>query len=669
MSGFASYHPSIDSGINGSVRKKMKETDDLYQAFKDAVGVRNIFSRKRKQKNLQKTQDYFEKIGKSKDLEHINKVEEKIANMASDPRYSSRQAQKQREQERIKKENDMKELERENNRQLLRERIYNGLNLVKVEKKKKLGFIPSYETTFDLESGYEDLFKNATIKTDKYFVHSEMARMEKEETNPKKKLKLTGLKKTYAKKEKVHRKKIWSGIFLGLTAGMVGTAFAIDVLNNNNNKELDSDGDGIPDYKDPEPFVYNNPNQNDNTPVYNEPTQNNEPETVTNPVVQYAEGKGLSKSVIDTLKVLGDDGDMSQSDKALVDTVSYVGSSLIPSGVKVYYTDNEIQDIQNDIIHSVLSDGKVGSVETEAMSKLPNERWYVVKDIIDAGMVNDVALSENWDGSGPSNIEEIRQGTNPLNDLEDVPGDFSDRYAVLVETLGSPGAVGRVLGTYHLLKKNGYSDDKINLSIKLSPEFEESDISLDRGGLASGLEWLKEDLKGNLIHDYKTVIDHRDGEITPITISSWIKDLNSDGNDSIFIYHNGHGGQLGSGEELNNALNLINYKNLLILNDSCSAEGLVKSLNGQKQLKNVVAIASSSEGEDVGSLFSDSFLPLVKEGLNVDDAYESAKKIVLNEDLREQNPVIYSFDTSINQPKNSKLPWLSSFNFFKYIKK
>ncbi|MFH1473662.1 MAG: hypothetical protein ABIE55_02090 [Candidatus Aenigmatarchaeota archaeon] len=396
-------------------------------------------------------------------------------------------------------------------------------------------------------------------------------------------------------------------------------------------------------------------------------------EPIKNPVVEYANSKGLSPEIKEKLRPLGIDGIMSENERALVDSVAYVGSGLIPANLRVYYKNQEVQDIQSNLIDSVLSDGNVSSVETEAMQKLPSERWYVARDVIDSGMVSENALKENWDKSGPTNIAEIRQGTNPLNDLEDDSSNLSERHAILVNNGGIPSSAGRILGLYHILKKNGYSDDKINLSFSLEkPRYNENQLSVEKDvGLLDGIEWLKDNFKGNLLKDYNVEVDHRDGEITPIAFLNWIRELKTDDNDTIFIYYGGHGpGPLGPVEsvlakDMNVALNSKSYGRGVFINESCGAESYLKQLIEPNQLRNTAAIGTSSVGENVGAVFTDNFMPLVMKGVNIEEAYETAKQLT---NTKDHNPVIYSFDSSVIEPKNSKLPWLNSFNIVKYLK-
>ncbi|MFH1229077.1 MAG: hypothetical protein V1678_01470 [Candidatus Aenigmatarchaeota archaeon] len=173
-------------------------------------------------------------LGSKRDLENtfkiINKERESYGfdklNLAD---LKTEQLQK----ERLEELEMTKEKMDEDSRQRIRERINEALPLLEVEKKKRLGIFPTYKVSFELEKGYEDLFKNMTIKTDKHFVYSMLKTMEKEADSTEKRLKMTGLKKLYAKNEKVNREKILSVAVLGIVGGAAATTALAYAMNDN----------------------------------------------------------------------------------------------------------------------------------------------------------------------------------------------------------------------------------------------------------------------------------------------------------------------------------------------------------------------------------------------------------------------------------------------------
>ena len=81
-----------------------------------------------------------------------------------------------------------------------------------------------------------------------------------------------------------------------------------------------------------------------------------------------------------------------------------------------------MNSIGKRLINSIYTDGKFSKKEADVLKKLFNnnwsKRWWIVRDIINSGMINEKYFNEDWDKDGLTNINEIMQETNPLNELE-----------------------------------------------------------------------------------------------------------------------------------------------------------------------------------------------------------------------------------------------------------
>ena len=128
--------PSMDSCIPKYTNIKEGKDGDFAKAFKN-IGIFGLFSKK---KSEQKVKKYFERIGKTEDLEKVKEMNDYAIEMSQNPGYFGLRTiteLKQEQKERREQIGNMKEIERENNRKLLWDRIYEGLPLVNVEKKRR----------------------------------------------------------------------------------------------------------------------------------------------------------------------------------------------------------------------------------------------------------------------------------------------------------------------------------------------------------------------------------------------------------------------------------------------------------------------------------------------------------------------------------------------------
>ena len=121
-----------------------------------------------------------------------------------------------------------------------------------------------------------------------------------------------------------------------------------------------------------------------------------------------------------------------------------------------------MNSIGKRLINSIYTDGKFSKKEADVLKKLFNnnwsKRWWIVRDIINSGMVNEKYFNEDWDKDGLTNLNEIMQETNPLNELETDPRNWSERYAVIASSIGyfnNDCEIKSLKRILEIFKKNG----------------------------------------------------------------------------------------------------------------------------------------------------------------------------------------------------------------------
>lgn len=311
----------------------------------------------------------------------------------------------------------------------------------------------------------------------------------------------------------------------------------------------------------------------------NTPTATNTPLPInSNPATAYASNNGLSH-LVQRLEVLGQDGILDENEKGFIDHLRFISSSLIPEGVRQYYTNEDVASLQKKLVDSVLNDKQVSNLEATALQYLRGfSRFNIQRDIIYSGMIDDKFLLEDWDGDKSqtgeplTNITELKQGTNPLNELETVPTNPSERYAVIAafsNVFPSPKDPSILIPTdliahdalefYHLLRKNGYDDDHITLFLyRIDQDLKEIGPGLpipkpisetvaplrtrilpDDDPLWKGDdEWAGK----NLLSDLGSVkIDYDTNDVTTLNFLNAVSSLPTDDNDDIFMYYASHG--------------------------------------------------------------------------------------------------------------------------------
>ncbi|MCK4733672.1 MAG: caspase family protein, partial [Methanophagales archaeon] len=321
-------------------------------------------------------------------------------------------------------------------------------------------------------------------------------------------------------------------------------------------------------------------------------------------------------------------------------------------------------------------------------------RWNIQRDVITPGMICDENLQEDWDEDRLTNINELMQSTNPLNDLETDSNNLSERYAVIASGVNCYGCSANVLEMYHLLKKNGYDDNHVVLFLnhrdhnRIYPD-EDSNWGGDN-------EWKGKDL----LHDLGyVVINYENSDVTVKKFLDSIVNLPTDDNDEILIYYSGHGcgsskpgdaafalstgvdsiSEAGSGLEpeekwhgfclqggwlrhymLNEAIDSAKYARIVVLQDGCATGEFLKDLDKTdkdenfdtgvqtKPIRNTLAIGSSWWGENLPEEsrryhfrgWGHYFVNALKiEGCSILDAVNLTRMA--------QDPVIFYFDEDV----------------------
>ena len=340
-------------------------------------------------------------------------------------------------------------------------------------------------------------------------------------------------------------------------------------------------------------------------------------------------------------------------------------SSLIPEDRIIYYTPEELDSIGYNLVNSLFADDKISKEEEDVLRNLMKwDRWWIVRDIINSGMIDDKNLKEDWDKDKLNNITEILQGTNPLNDLEIDPNNLSERYGIIGTPWGSWFNTKRILELYHTLKKNGYDDDHIILFLQNLYEDHKPDFT--RKCIEDPLfPWLK----GDLLNDFPVHVDlgSEKGEHMPrAKFLRFFTNLPSDENDEVLFCFIGHGNidRITIGDpsiryyELNKAINSMQYGRMTFIVNISYGGGFIANLNRPQPLKQVLAISSGSETESsgTGTLFLPPFIRyLENESSSIKNAFNYAA------DEIELHPTIYEY--GINDS------WPNYFSFLKYRKR
>ena len=370
----------------------------------------------------------------------------------------------------------------------------------------------------------------------------------------------------------------------------------------------------------------------DNVIGFNEITKYHTNSIKRNPALEYAVNHGVKNPTLASYVIpLESDGKLDANEKALIDAVGNIDSALIPKEIRDnYYTTEEINSVQENLLKNALANGKISDTEVDALKHLETwDRWWIVRDIYSSGMIDDAKLQENWDGdkttngSPLSNYEEIMQGTNPLESLETNPSNPSERYVVMVNVFGGGFELERSREICEKLIKNGCKDDQIYLALNPGEDG---------------------------VSDFPATIDHIGNAGQRSTADYFlnsIKNLPSDENDIVLVCSTSHGNDdritIGGNvflPELNKALYEMKYGKAITVIDCCKAGGFVAGLNNNPyELANMLGISQQSKYETSSIPFMKVFVEYLDSGLNVEGAFNQASYDMI--ELYDHHPGIY----------------------------
>mgnify|MGYP000356635047 CR=1 FL=1 len=272
-------------------------------------------------------------------------------------------------------------------------------------------------------------------------------------------------------------------------------------------------------------------------------------------------------------------------------------------------------------------------------------------------------------------MDELKQGSNPLNDLEVDPNNPSERWAILInydDTKYGDDDDDDNLTYYHLLKRNGFDDEHIILFLE-----KHDDASIPSRLLSPFFEWdFIRDVGKDLFKDYKVEVDYLNDEVNKENVLACLRNLASDENDIVLISVSAHGSKEGYfaidphtgyaedtdlyGREFNEAIGQIKYGRLIYVQGSCHAEGFIRDIaNGPYQLDNLLALGETSIGEPGGGAY---FAPILFSLLNYKplfEAYEWSLEYVRRGHLN--HPVLYYYGQDDS--------WIYWFNPIVYLPK
>ena len=344
------------------------------------------------------------------------------------------------------------------------------------------------------------------------------------------------------------------------------------------------------------------------------------------PYSKWLDPQNKSELISRVISFLKNDGVLDKNEQTLVNFLYKIQNELVPSSIKeryyrageiveaayghrfwawAYIVPNEIKWYQLLLIMYVLNDERVSDLEVKAINFLNNyiqqNRWYLVLDIIASGVLCDQYLFLDFDLDGLNNYEELKTGSNPLNDLETDTSNLSERFVILVPPIncGSPPCRwDAFLELYHALKRHGYDDDHIFM---VMPDL----YTLPQEYMISFLchKDLVRDL-GDVKVDY-----YFNTKSYPENIRNMLRNMHKwDGNDEIIVFEIGHGGICEKSGWLYTLLEKWKpYGRVIWFRDTCHAGSFFENYLYKGFPENFVGIASSLPKELGGF----SYLPYI----------------------------------------------------------
>ncbi len=273
---------------------------------------------------------------------------------------------------------------------------------------------------------------------------------------------------------------------------------------------------------------------------------------VVNALLSY--NGNLPKQVYDIMSPLGEDGVLDADEQAAVKFAIWVANGMVPKDRTVYYTPKELEVYQTNLAKSFMGDGRVSQHEAMVMRTLMDtskwSRWWIVRNVVNSGMIGEAYFFRDTDGDGIRNIDELLQGTDPLHKLETKPNEPSKRYAIVISGAGlsrddNTSQLG-ALFFYHELMKAGYEDKDIQLLLPTQHLQNPNNLAF------SPLDWrswwdtnsdLYRWLGKNLFELAPVEADYKDWDVTAEAVNNAFTSIQSkiDNNDTLTVYMTGHG--------------------------------------------------------------------------------------------------------------------------------
>lgn len=344
------------------------------------------------------------------------------------------------------------------------------------------------------------------------------------------------------------------------------------------------------------------------------------------PLLLHALQSGWERRVYRLLASVDYDGVLDPGEASLVEVVEFLLKGP-PERLARLYAEEELWVCLQDLVEAVLRDGEVRGLEEIALRSVKGMPFHLVLDMCQSGILSEENLAADWDADGYSNVEEIRAGTNPFNDLSNprlnaLYGE-SERYLIIIQG-GRISSAGSLL-TYHLALRHGYEDENILLALSVFS------LRTEEGLDATALYWthLSRGWAGPLyVGMYMSDVPWgrrkrapSAGIISPdllIGLDSDVDDLlraiaevPADGNDIVVVILDSHHGQglnwveLIPGNltarDLAEALANLTYGKLILLANGCSMEDFISGLIG---LRNALLISTTASGELIDGEFA-----------------------------------------------------------------
>ncbi|MEM7821804.1 MAG: hypothetical protein QXX38_03285 [Candidatus Aenigmatarchaeota archaeon] len=415
--------------------------------------------------------------------------------------------------------------------------------------------------------------------------------------------------------------------------------------------------------------------------------------TLPAPCREYAAQLGIDKNLFSYIKPFDADGKMNATEKEFIDVLAQIGNLINDSypELKNYWTKKELTALQEEWCKSVLEDGKISPLELNATKRILSwDRLNVIYSIINSSMINDRAFNKDWDKDNLTNISEIMNGSNPLNELETDPKNRSEVYCVNIAGPGwinseDYGSFKDMIIVYHLQRKFGipkkiiflFADNRILLEDKIA--YAPNDLRI--GLIDIYIDKYKHWNNKSLLTDFGPVNFYKLGKFSAGDILNLASQLNSqiDKNDVVVISISGHMGDLDDGGflwggrketeqilvnnyHINQFLSKINYGRALVLLEGCENQKFASNLNVPSPLHDTIAIASGTKEKPGQGFWMEAVWEYLASGYSLKQTGE--KLLAFAPYL---NFLPYYFKKDVHD--HYECPWMNYFNPLIYLPK